>query len=453
MAIRNADVFRASALVLAFGLVAHAQQPPLQQASRSQGRYATGGWTASSPSRSSPSRTVPQSRAVSQSAPQQNYRARFLPQDGLQGLPTLPDGAAGGAEPAPPALPGEFPRGSLSDRDSELSQPSTLGLPAPTQGIPSGPTSSSAAGLGIDPPAQLLPATDPSSLAPAAEVLPARDPANGQQFGAPSMPASQSFDPPATSMPAMSDFSYPGATDSPSRPVGRMAQPASHSEQGSSQLRVKQERSGAVLPQRQITPNPADSRPRLSAEVIATGQPFVSPGRQRGNYATRPINPAFYQMAAYQRSAPVSNVAIGTYPPNTYSRNSQGQVAAPSTNLAQRQNAPARFTSNATPMPATTVEATQQQARQNPGFYQTAFTQQCNEPGFPSTGINGAYVPPTITPGGAPGLYAQGNAGYRPLFTLGQENYNVALGRGMVGQPTVYVAGQPVRNFLRYVFP
>jgi hypothetical protein len=27
------------------------------------------------------------------------------------------------------------------------------------------------------------------------------------------------------------------------------------------------------------------------------------------------------------------------------------------------------------------------------------------------------------------------------------------VGRGIIGQPTVYVAGQPIRNFLRYLSP
>ncbi len=67
----------------------------------------------------------------------------------------------------------------------------------------------------------------------------------------------------------------------------------------------------------------------------------------------------------------------------------------------------------------------------------------------PSSG-SGSSV---IMPSSAPQLYSQNNAGWRPLFTLGQENYNVQLGRGIIGQPTVYVTGQPVRNFLRYLFP
>ncbi len=64
-----------------------------------------------------------------------------------------------------------------------------------------------------------------------------------------------------------------------------------------------------------------------------------------------------------------------------------------------------------------------------------------------------AYVPPTITPDMAPGMYSPDNSGWRPLLTLGQENYNAQIGRGILGQPTAYVPGQPFRNFLRYIFP
>lgn len=67
----------------------------------------------------------------------------------------------------------------------------------------------------------------------------------------------------------------------------------------------------------------------------------------------------------------------------------------------------------------------------------------------PATGTGGSVIMPSA----APQLYSQNNAGWRPLFTLGQENYNVQLGRGIIGQPTVYVTGQPFRNFLRYLFP
>jgi hypothetical protein len=72
----------------------------------------------------------------------------------------------------------------------------------------------------------------------------------------------------------------------------------------------------------------------------------------------------------------------------------------------------------------------------------------------PYTGIPGTIIPPTYMPNQVPGgLYSGNNSGFRPLFGFGQDNYNVQLGRGIIGQPVAYVVGQPIRNFLRYVFP
>lgn len=59
-------------------------------------------------------------------------------------------------------------------------------------------------------------------------------------------------------------------------------------------------------------------------------------------------------------------------------------------------------------------------------------------------------LPPAVAPG-AP--MAPAPFGCRPLFTLGQENYNVQVGQGIIGQPTAYVPGQNIRNFIRYLSP
>lgn len=61
-----------------------------------------------------------------------------------------------------------------------------------------------------------------------------------------------------------------------------------------------------------------------------------------------------------------------------------------------------------------------------------------------------AYAPPAAMP--PPTVYAPANGGYVPLVGFGQ-GANAQLGRGLYGQPTAYVDGQPVRNFLRYIFP
>ena len=227
---------------------------------------------------------------------------------------------------------------------------------------------------------------------------------------------------------------------------------------GRTELRTQRDNS----PMQPSMPPPQPARNQVPMRQATTGQPFVSTRFNRNdagaksNYPTRPYNPAFYQLAAYQRGGRTTGGAIGTYPPRpvqptrqqvprtaaqTPSPGSPGSLAA----------TPTRFTSNASPMPATSLQAAREQ---NPGFYQTSFnTDQCVQPGFPSTGATGTYVPPTVTPNMAPNVYSANNVGYRPLFTLGQENFNVVMGRGIIGQPTVYVAGQPFRNFFRYLAP
>ncbi|GAB5403556.1 MAG: hypothetical protein Aurels2KO_17870 [Aureliella sp.] len=361
------------------------------------------------------------------------YRARFQAQRGLSDLPVLPDSQSLGPLPdlgadMPPA-PAVLPQGGSSElpsggglRDVEvpdLNMPGAPGYLAPSQ------------------PANTLSSTPPPNRQPP-QAAPNNDPAK------------------VTSMPNLGG--------SQMRPSPEATQLTSQADLASSELRVRERSSSPVLPRNTPSTAPAaGSQPRVPAQAVTTGQPFVSPGRPRGRYATQPINPAFYQLAAFQRDASGRNVAIGTYPAGAQTPVQPPRQNHPADQVAASQqqantNTPARFTSNATPMPATALAASRQRAYENPGFYQTAFTQQCNGPGFPSggmpaPGVNGAYVPPTLTPGSLPGMYTPNNAGYSPLFTLGQENYNVALGRGIIGQPTVYVAGQPVRNFLRYLSP
>lgn len=133
-----------------------------------------------------------------------------------------------------------------------------------------------------------------------------------------------------------------------------------------------------------------------------------------------------FQTAAYQRIRPVTQQA--SPPP--------GQLASTVTTQSTRQPVLPQY------------QYTQ------PVIYPTAYQCAPPAPTIPTTGaVPGTYVPPTLTPNLTPGLYSPDNSGYAPLFSLGQENYNVQLGRGIIGQPTVYVPGQPVRNFLRYLFP
>ncbi len=183
---------------------------------------------------------------------------------------------------------------------------------------------------------------------------------------------------------------------------------------------------GATAGQAQGLPQ---GRPQVA--VVAGDPRFVMQPSRPGNYPTVPYQAPFRTVAYQlpQQSPPVLPVQPPSVLPN------------------QPQSVPA---TSALPQYASTVgvQPINYQALQ-PGY-------NC-PPNIPSNGVPayvpGAVVPPTLPPNLTPQLYTPDNAGYRPLFSLGQENYNVQLGRGIIGQPTVYVAGQPIRNFMRYIFP
>jgi len=59
----------------------------------------------------------------------------------------------------------------------------------------------------------------------------------------------------------------------------------------------------------------------------------------------------------------------------------------------------------------------------------------------------GQVCTPLPHPGYAPTMT------YRPLVPLMPVPGQYYVGRGVVGQPKVYVPGQPIRNFLRYLSP
>jgi len=69
---------------------------------------------------------------------------------------------------------------------------------------------------------------------------------------------------------------------------------------------------------------------------------------------------------------------------------------------------------------------------------------------IPCAGMQSTTVDPyarTVAPG-----YST-NLRYRPIVSLGSVPENYQMGQGMLGQPKVYVPGQPLRNFVRYLTP
>ena len=163
---------------------------------------------------------------------------------------------------------------------------------------------------------------------------------------------------------------------------------------------------------------------------VVSGDPrFVSPAPRMSNYATTPYRP--FRTVAYQlpqQQPPVMPVQ----PPSALANQPQS-------------------------VPLTSYQPQFQPTVGQLASYQVNQVGANCGPMIPANGVPsyvpGAVVPPTLTPNLTPQMYTPDNAGYRPLFSLGQENYNVQLGRGIIGQPTVYVTGQPIRNFLRYLSP
>lgn len=81
-----------------------------------------------------------------------------------------------------------------------------------------------------------------------------------------------------------------------------------------------------------------------------------------------------------------------------------------------------------------------------PGGYQQGAYQQGGFGGIgtPQFGAQGARW---WTP------FIRGSGVYTPLIRLVQNNAGTYLGQGIIGQPTAYVNGQPLRNLLRYIAP
>lgn len=112
------------------------------------------------------------------------------------------------------------------------------------------------------------------------------------------------------------------------------------------------------------------------------------------------------------------------------------------------------------PVPATQIPSLQVQPPalniQEPGqvgAYQQPFAYQ--QPAVQQPYFNGATQPQFgfqnnnrwWTP------FVTGSGVYQPIVRLANIKPGTYLGQGIIGQPTAYVDGQPIRNLMRYIFP
>ena len=84
----------------------------------------------------------------------------------------------------------------------------------------------------------------------------------------------------------------------------------------------------------------------------------------------------------------------------------------------------------------------QQSTFQQPAFQQQPFFNTATQPRFGFQNNNRWWNP-----------FISGSGAYQPILRLANVNPSTYLGQGIIGQPTAYVGGQPIRNLFRYVFP
>ena len=80
--------------------------------------------------------------------------------------------------------------------------------------------------------------------------------------------------------------------------------------------------------------------------------------------------------------------------------------------------------------------------QQQPIAFQQPFFNAATQPQFGFQNNNRWWTP-----------FVTGSGVYQPIVRLANIKPGTYLGQGIIGQPTAYVDGQPIRNLMRYIFP
>ena len=180
----------------------------------------------------------------------------------------------------------------------------------------------------------------------------------------------------------------------------------------------------AQLPQPPIQlppslPNPASALPNPALAVPTFG------GAGNFNLGPNYVNPAANYATGYQGYQPQPQAA------NT----------VPALNIQMPQTAARNGNSNCCCVPQTNPCCAQQQPAGFAGYQGYQFQPNIGTPQFGRTNNSGLSS-----------LFA-GTGQYTPLIQFRNMPPGTYLGQGVIGQPTAYVDGQPIRNLLRYVSP
>ena len=188
----------------------------------------------------------------------------------------------------------------------------------------------------------------------------------------------------------------------------------------------------------------------------ALGDTSQSNGISNNRIAQLPQPPAQLPAAQFAPSLNPTLPNPATALPSAAVPNFGGQIGPnyvnPAANFAVGYQGYQPLPQAANSVPALNVQFPQTQQLTNPncctpqaqaGFNNAAFQFQPNV-GTPQFGTNNnSWWSPFLT----------GSGQYTPLIQFRNFPPGVYLGQGLIGQPTAYVDGQPVRNLLRYVSP
>lgn len=209
--------------------------------------------------------------------------------------------------------------------------------------------------------------------------------------------------------------------------------------------------------------SPTKSGNRVISESVA-GRRMVRIARAPGNSA--PARPDLASETAANREATANRGADNSkydYPDPGEAQQTtafrQAANQAPQLNFPQ-VNRLAQCNCNGVPVPPQQLQFPQQNFGNFGGFQQQTFQQPSFQPqqgfgfGFGNGLQTGIGVPQFNQTGGnwwTP--FITGSGYYTPLLNFRNMPPGTYLGQGLIGQPTAYVDGQPVRNLLRYISP
>lgn len=187
----------------------------------------------------------------------------------------------------------------------------------------------------------------------------------------------------------------------------------------------------------QTPPSLSGTRQVLPPDTVPNN-PIPAPRMQNDTLPPRPVINTPPLQTVPGNIVP-NNVPNNVYPNSSYNSNPNWETPIATIDNSPYVTAPVRYLAS-------------QPCGCGP-FMQTGYTTVATQGPPPIVPPGDFIAPPTLPPGAVPATYYGNDVGFKPLLSLGQENYNVVLGRGIIGQPTAYVPGQTFRNILRYLSP